>query len=130
MSWHVTPRHWLFSWRSPKLFPGTAASLLLLVGIALSQQTRALRGVTDETGHVLVGAVVRPQNNSTLWIRSYVTERNGGYHFEELSPNITYRVQATYKGTSSKAKVLSKFGSRTLTTINLVIDLPHPPSQE
>ena len=109
--------------------PGTAALLIFLTGVAFSQQTRSLRGsVTDETGNVLVGAVVQLQNKSTSQIRSFITQSDGRYRFEELSTDITYEVQADYKGVFGRTKILSKFNSRKLATINLEIHLSSPQS--
>ena len=105
------------------------AFLLLLTGVAFSQQPRSLQGsVTDEAGRALVGAVVQLQSNSAFQIRSFITQSDGRYRFEELSPDITYRVQANYKGVFSRSRVLSKFGTHALATKNLVIDLSGPPS--
>jgi len=109
--------------RSCKLLPGTAAFLVLLTTVALSQQTRALRGrVTDEDGHVVAGAVVQLQNSSTIWIRSYITQRDGLYYFDELLTNVSYQVQANYHGGYSHIRSLSKFNSRTVATVNLTIN--------
>jgi hypothetical protein len=81
---YVTHRPWRFSWISRRFDSGLAAVLLLSVSAGLTQQTRALRGrVKDEQGHVLVGAVVQPQSNAKFWIRSFITERDGQYHFED-----------------------------------------------
>jgi hypothetical protein len=116
--------------RPSKRFARTVVILALLTTIAFTQATRTISGrVTDEEGHVLVGAIVQLQNNSTFWIRSYVTQSDGRYHFEQLSTDDSYQVKAKYKNLSSRTKRLSKFSSRTLATIDLVIDLAHAKSQ-
>ena len=120
----VTHRPWRFSWRSRRFDSGLAAFLLLSASAGLTQQTRALNGrVKDEQKHVLVGAVVQLQSNAIFWIRSFITERDGQYHFEELSSNVTYRVRAAYKGTLSRTRKLTRFDSRSPATIDLRIDL-------
>ena len=98
----VTRRPWRFSWRSRRFDSGLAAVLLLSASAGLTQQTRGLRGtIKDEQGDVLVGAVVQLQSNAIFWIRSFITERDGQYHFEELSANVTYRVRAAYREDSA-----------------------------
>src|SRR5262245_33612198 len=99
---------------------GTAAVFVLVGAVVSSQQTRALRGrVTDEYGHAVAGAVVQLQNSSTIWIRSYITQRDGLYYFYELLTDTSYQVQAKYKGAYSRNRSLSKFNSRAVATIDL-----------
>src|SRR6516164_8747797 len=122
----VTHRPRCFLWRSRRFDSGLASALLLSASVGLTQQTRALRGrVRGEQGHVLVGAVVQLQSNAIFWIRSFITERDGQYHFEELSANATYRVRAAYKGRLSRTRKLTRFDSRSPATIDLRIDLSH-----
>jgi len=110
--------------RSHKRLSGTVIFLVLFSADAFSQEIRTIRGtVTDERGQVLVGAIVQLRNSATLQIRSYMTQSDGAYHFEQLSTDVTYKLQAIYNGTSSHSKAVSRFSSRTLVTIHLVIDL-------
>lgn len=120
----VRHRPWRFSWRSRRFDSGLAALLLLSASAGLTQQTRALRGGVrdDEQGHVLGGAVVQLQSNAIFWIRSFITEREEQYHFEELSANVTYRVRAAYKRRLSRTRKLTS-DSRSPATIDLRIDL-------
>ena len=98
----------------------------LLTWVAFSGGTRTLRGrVTDERGHALVGAIVQVRSNSTFWVRSYITESDGLYHFAGLFTDDSYRVQAKYNGISGQSRALSKFSSRALATVNLVVDLSY-----
>ena len=121
---YVTHRPWRFSWISRRFDSGLASALLLSASAGLTQQTRALRGrVKNELGHILVGPVVQLQSNAIFWIRSFITERDGQYHFEELSANVTYRVRAAYKGRLSRTRKLTRLDSRSPATIDLRIDL-------
>ena len=79
--------------------------------------------MTDERGQALVGAIVQLRDNATLQIRSYITQSDGEYHFEQLSTDRTYKVQAIYKVTYGRSRAVSKFSSRAQVTIYLVIDL-------
>jgi hypothetical protein len=102
----------------------TASFLEVPAFVAFSQETRTLRGrVTDPRGQVLDGAIVQLQNTSTLWIRSYITQSDGLYHFEEVSPSDSFQVTAKYKGVSSRTRKLSKFSSRTSAILDLVVDV-------
>ena len=110
--------------RSRKLLSATVRLLVLLSADSFAQEARAVRGtVTDERGQALVGAIVQLRDNATLQIRSYITQSDGEYHFEQLSTDVTYKVQAIYKGTYGRSRAVSKFSSRALVTIHLVIDL-------
>jgi hypothetical protein len=105
------------------------ASILLLIAGALilwAQETRAVRGtVTDQTGHPVRGAVVQIKDLWSLQIRSYITQSDGKYRFGRLSGDVTYELHATYHGSDSSTKTLSKFDSDDVATINLSIeDLP------
>ena len=65
------------------------------VFVAYGQQFRTVRGNSLRTGmvHVLVGAVVRMEDRTTLHIRSYVTQDDGAYYFGDLSADITYHLR-------------------------------------
>lgn len=94
----------------------------LSVGDALHMRT--IRGtVTDENGMPLSGAVVQLQDKFTLRIRSYVTQKDGSYHFPDLVPDLTYHLRAKYAGIYSKSKRFSKFDSHQVDTIHLTIRL-------
>jgi hypothetical protein len=110
--------------RNLKLLSATIGLLVVLSADSFAQEARAVRGtVTDERGQVVVGAIVQLRNNTTLQIRSYITQSEGEYHFEQLSTEVTYEVKAIYKGTYSRSRAVSRFSSRALKTIDLVINL-------
>jgi hypothetical protein len=99
-------------------------AFLLCLVITWGQQSRSVRGtVKDNHGRVLAGAVVQIQDRTTLQIRSYVTQNDGVYHFDGLSPDITYHVRANYAGVSSRTKIFSKFDSETAVVVDLTIHL-------
>jgi hypothetical protein len=95
-----------------------------IAAVASAQQTRAVRGtVRDEDGKVVEGVTVQIQNMASLNVRSYITQKDGDYHFEELDPNVSYQLQATYKGIFGPVRTLSRFDSSMLATIDLTIHL-------
>jgi hypothetical protein len=102
-------------------------AFVLWATVASGQWSRSVHGtVRDQDGHLLVGAAVQIQNDSTLEMRSYITQADGAYHFEGLSRNDTYQLQALYHGILGPDKHLSKFDSRTKNAVDLKIDLSHP----
>jgi hypothetical protein len=124
MSHHLRQRFGYCSFRAAHHCARTVLVLALLTSVAFSDGTRTVRGrVTDQRGHLLAGAIVQLENDSTFWIRSYITQSDGLYHFEELSTGDSYQVRAKYNGISSRTKGVSKFSFRTLATVNLVVNL-------
>jgi hypothetical protein len=125
MSQHLRQRLYS-SFRASYPCSRTVLLLALLVSVAFTDGTRTLRGsVTDQRGRLLAGAIVQVHDTSTFWIRSYITQGDGLYHFEELSTGDSYQVRAKYKGISSRTKVVGKFSFRTMATVNLVVDLSY-----
>ena len=57
--------------------------VFLLWSTCLAQwEFRSVAGVvTDKSGNALPGAVVEIDNAATLWMSSYVTGKDGRYHF-------------------------------------------------
>ncbi len=98
--------------------------LVLLVLPALAQTRKRTVGglVSDPFGLMLRGAVVRIENSATLRVRTYVTQKDGSYHFYGLDPNVDYKLKATYKGASSSEKTVSKFDSHSAVRVDLHID--------
>jgi protocatechuate 3,4-dioxygenase beta subunit len=105
----------------------TAALLIgaFLLGGFLSAaelQVRNVTGiVTDKAGNALPGAAVQIEDTVTLMVRSYITDKNGNYHFSGLSPEIDYTLKANYHGHWSKRRTLSKFNSSPHPHVDLVI---------
>jgi len=70
----------------------------------------------------LPDAVVYLKNTKTLTIKSFITEKDGGYRFHGLSPNIDYEIYADYQGQKSQTKTISSFDNRNNITLNIKID--------
>ena len=68
-------------------------------------------------------AVVYLKNTKTLTVKSFITEKDGGYRFHGLSPNIDYEIYADYQGQKSPTKTISSFDSRKDVTIDLHIKI-------
>jgi len=85
---------------------------------------RTLTGmVTDKRGNALPGAVVQVENTVSLAVRSYITDKDGNYHFAQLSDDVDFTVRAHYRNYWSEPKTLSKFDASTHPVVNLLIPI-------
>ncbi len=85
-------------------------------------QVRALTGqVTDQSGQPVNSAIVYLKNTKTMAVKTYITNQDGTYRFNALSPNVDYEVYAEREGKKSDTKTLSSFDSRKTAYINLKI---------
>jgi len=85
--------------------------------------TRTVQGaVTAADESAVVGAVVQLVDTKTKTVRSFITQQNGSYYFQGLSPDIDYELRASYQGASSPTKTLSSFDSRKEAVINLKLN--------
>ncbi|MFY9727722.1 MAG: carboxypeptidase-like regulatory domain-containing protein, partial [Bryobacteraceae bacterium] len=73
------------------------AALLLAAaaGFGKDSPTRGVRGfVTAPDNSLVNGAVVYLKNTKSLQIRSFFTQKDGSYYFNDLSPDIDYELRA------------------------------------
>ena len=78
--------------------------------------------VTAPDGQIVIGAVVQLKNTKTLAIRSFITQQDGNYRFNELSPDIDYEIRADHSGDTSSTHTLSSFDTRADAIINLKLN--------
>ena len=84
--------------------------------------SRMLEGrVLDKSENPVAEAVVYLKNRKNMAVKTYISEKDGAYHFNALSPNVDYDVYAEYQGHKSDSKTLSSFDSRKTAIINLKI---------
>lgn len=112
-------------------------ALALLPGGAHAQKHSkhaAAKAVPDivAEGHVVnhakapvANAVVYLENPNSLAIKSYLTDQNGHFHFNELSPQTDYEVWAEQNGVESKHKFISQFSSHTKFDFTLRLNPGH-----
>ena len=92
------------------------------IGPADEPISRALEGrVLDRSENPIAEAVVYLKNRKNMAVKTYISEKDGAYHFNALSPNVDYDVYAEYHGRKSDSKTLSSFDSRQVAIINLKI---------
>jgi hypothetical protein len=79
--------------------------------------------VTDARGNALPRVAVQLENTRDLSVRSYITGKDGRYHFDGLNDDIDFTLRAKYRNWWSKPKTLSKFNATVHPELNLVIPI-------
>jgi hypothetical protein len=100
--------------------------LFLLAGFPsfCEMETRSVSGmVTDKQGNALPGAAVQLEDTVNLCVVSYITGKDGRYHFNGLLADKGYTLKAKYRQYWSQRKTLSRFNSSNHPRIVLVIPI-------
>ena len=90
---------------------------------ALQQNAdRSVQGrVIDDDEKPLRSAIVYLSDQRTMTVESYITQEDGAYRFQQLSPNDDYKLWAQLDGRKSKSKILSAFDNRRVFRVILKI---------
>ena len=91
----------------------------------VSAQTtqRSVQGrVVNQNDVPIRSAIVYLSNQHTMTVESYITQEDGAYRFEQMSPNDDYKLWAKVDGKSSKPKILSSFDDRAVFRVIIRID--------
>jgi hypothetical protein len=75
--------------------------------------------VSGQNNEPIEGAVVLLTDSKTLQVRSFITLKDGSYHFYGLGPDVNYEVRAEHGKQTSGSKTVSSFNERKNITINL-----------
>lgn len=67
--------------------------------------------VLDKNEQPLAGAVVYLENPKSLDVQSYLSDAQGHFHFNQITPQTDYEVWAEQNGIESKHKWISQFSS-------------------
>lgn len=67
--------------------------------------------VVDANHAPLSGAVVYLENPKSLDVQSYLSDAQGHFHFNHISPQTDYEVWAEQNGVESKHRFISQFSS-------------------
>lgn len=104
-------------------------SAVLLGGLGFAQQNpgatdsstlRSVEGiVTSPNGQPVEGAVVLLKDSKTLQVRSFITLKDGSYHFYGLGQDVSYEVRAEHGKESSGNKTVSSFNDHKKIVLNL-----------
>lgn len=106
---------------------GLVASVAIVFGNAGSAvaQTgqRSVQGRVVNANDVPIrSAIVYLSDQRTETVESYITQEDGAYRFEQLSPNDNYKLWAQADGKKSRAKILSSFDDRPVFRVIIRID--------
>jgi hypothetical protein len=90
----------------------------------LAQTTqRSVQGrVVNQNDVPIRSAIVYLSDTHTLTVESYITQADGNYRFEQLSPNDDYKLWAQVNGKKSRPKILSSFDDRPVFRVIIRID--------
>jgi len=78
--------------------------------------------IFDKADHIVPNAIVSLKNTRSLSVTTFISEKDGSYRFNNLSPNIDYEIRAESEGRKSPVKTLSSFDTRKQPHINLKLD--------
>lgn len=82
--------------------------------------------VLDANDNGIVGATVELTDIETGKKVAMFTQEGGRYQFSDIKPTHDYKVQASYKGSSSEIRKASVFDTRNKIVLNLKIPPPKP----
>jgi len=68
------------------------------------------------------GAVVKLKNLRNLQVRSFITQTDGKYVFQNLSSSVDFELKAEFKGMASATKALTIYDTRLDPVINLKLE--------
>ena len=92
--------------------------------VAEKERVKNVTGtVMDKSEKPLGGAVVYLKNMKTLAVKSFISQDNGEFRFNALSPNVDYEVYAEFNGARSGTKTISSFDSKMNVAMTLKIDV-------
>jgi len=101
-----------------------APRLSAQTAVAEKERVKNVTGtVMDKSDKPLGGAVVYLKNTKTLAVKSFISQDNGEFRFNALSPNVDYEVYAEFNGARSSTKTISSFDSKTNVTMTLKVDV-------
>ena len=90
--------------------------------VAQTAQQRSVEGhVVNPGGSPISGAIVYLSDNRTLTVESYITQQDGAYRFEQISPDDNYKLWAKADGIKSKVRAISSFDDRSVFHVLLKI---------
>ncbi len=100
------------------------ANILGVQESAFAQTTqRSVQGrVVNSSDAPINGAIVYLSDTRTMTVETYITQADGAYSFEQLSPNDDYKLWAQAKGKKSESKILSSFDDRPIFRVIIRID--------
>ena len=118
------PAHALLN--SPGFSPASPAQARFPAPRSDKEDPRAPKNLTgqvvDKEGKGLAQAVVHLKNKKTLEVTTRISDAEGKYRFNGLSPEADYAVHAEYRGAASAARTVSMFDEKKDVYLVLEID--------
>jgi hypothetical protein len=105
-------------------------SVAFAAGLALAahqqpEVQRLISGtVSDRQGEPLRKAVVQLKNLRTLQVLSFITQKDGRYHFAGTSTETDYELRVLYRGKFSDPKKVTHLNSREHFVVDFHIEVP------
>lgn len=97
---------------------------LAQTAVAEKERVKNVSGsIVDKAEAPLSGAVVYLKNTKTLAVKSFISNDQGQFRFNALSPNTDYELYAEFSGTRSGTKTISSFDSKTDVVMTLKVDV-------
>lgn len=97
---------------------------LAQTAVAEKERVKNVSGsIVDKAEAPLSGAVVYLKNTKTLAVKSFISNDQGQFRFNALSPNTDYELYAEFNGTRSGTKTISSFDSKTDVVMTLKVDV-------
>ncbi|MFZ0517913.1 MAG: carboxypeptidase-like regulatory domain-containing protein [Acidobacteriaceae bacterium] len=91
--------------------------------VAAQTTQRSVQGrVVNQNDVPIRSAIVYLSDEHTMAVESYITQEDGAYRFEQLSPNDDYKLWAKVDGKTSKPRILSSFDDRSVFRVIIRID--------
>ena len=92
--------------------------------LVLAQTTqRSVQGrVVNEKDAPIRSAIVYLSDQRTMTVESYITQEDGAYRFQQLSPNDDYKLWAQVADKKSKPKILSSYDDKPIFRVIIRID--------
>ena len=91
--------------------------------VAAQTTQRSVQGrVVNQNDVPIRSAIVYLSDQHTMTVESYITQEDGAYRFEQLSPSDDYKLWAKVDGKTSKPKILSSFDDRAVFRVIIRID--------
>lgn len=100
-----------FQWTSDKKDKARDRSHRDVAGMVMLQDESAVGG-----------AVVKLKNLRNLQVRSFITQADGKYIFQNLSSSVDFELKAEYKGMASPTRALTIYDTRLDPVINLKLE--------
>lgn len=111
-------------------------ALLLLIGLlavrrahAAGPRQRAVDGrVIESDGTPVNGAIVYLNDLRTKGVSTYITQQDGAYSFQQLSPDDDYTLWAQQGSRKTRVRTLSSFDDRP--QFHFILKMPAPKAAE